>query len=101
MPSTATRACSRRCWTIPNIKIMLNTDYREVRRMVPVTEIIFTGPIDEYFDYCYGKLPYRSLEFKHETVEQEQMLPVAVVNYPNEHDYTRITEFKQLTGAKE
>ena len=84
----------------PNIKIMLNTDYREIREMIPHGELIFTGPVDEYFDYCYGKLPYRSLEFKHETLDEEQVLPVAVVNYPNDHDYTRVTEFKQLTGQE-
>jgi UDP-galactopyranose mutase len=84
----------------PNIKIMLNTDYREIKSMVPCNEIIFTGPVDEYFDYRYGKLPYRSLEFKHETLDTEQHLPVAVVNYPNDHAYTRVTEFKQLTGQK-
>lgn len=84
----------------PNIHVMLNTDYREIRAMVPYKEIIFTGPIDEYFDYRYGKLPYRSLEFKHETLDKDQHLPVAVVNYPNDHDFTRITEFKQLTGQE-
>jgi UDP-galactopyranose mutase len=84
----------------PNIKILLNTDYREIRRMVPCHEIIYTGPIDEYFDFRFGKLPYRSLEFKHETLDKAQHLPVAVVNYPNDHDYTRITEFKQLTGQE-
>src|SRR5207247_650390 len=68
----------------PNIKIMLNVDYREVIGIIPYREMIFTGPIDQFFDYCYGKLPYRSLEFRHETVHQEQMLPVAVVNYPND-----------------
>lgn len=82
----------------PNIKIMLNTDYRDVLGVIPYREMIFTGPVDQYFNYCYGKLPYRSLEFKHETLDQEQALPVAVVNYPQDHDYTRITEFKQLTG---
>lgn len=82
----------------PNIKIMLNTDYRDMLGVVPYREMIFTGPVDQYFNYCYGKLPYRSLEFKHETLDQEQALPVAVVNYPQDHDYTRITEFKQLTG---
>ena len=82
----------------PNIKIMLGTDWREIRNLVPCKEIIFTGPVDEYFDYRFGRLPYRSLEFKHETHDTEQMLPVAVVNYPNDHDYTRVTEFKQLTG---
>ena len=84
----------------PNIKVMLNTDYREVRALIPCREIIFTGPVDEYFDYKYGRLPYRSLEFKHETLDTERHLPVAVVNYPNDHEYTRITEFKQLTGQE-
>jgi UDP-galactopyranose mutase len=84
----------------PNIKIMLNTDYRELARVIPYREMIFTGPIDQYFDYCFGKLPYRSLEFRHETLDQEQALPVAVVNYPNDHDYTRVTEFKHLTGQQ-
>ncbi len=84
----------------PNIKIMLNTDYREIRALVPYRELIFTGPVDEYFDYRFGRLPYRSLEFKHETLDKEQHLPVAVVNYPNDHAYTRITEFKQLTGQQ-
>ncbi len=82
----------------PNIKIMLNTDYREVIRTIPYRELVFTGPVDQYFDYCFGKLPYRSLEFKHETLDKELALPVAVVNYPNNHDYTRVTEFKHLTG---
>jgi UDP-galactopyranose mutase len=82
----------------PNICVMVNTDYREIRHVIPYREMIFTGPVDLYFDYCYGKLPYRSLEFRHETLDEEQALPVAVVNYPNDHDYTRVTEFKQLTG---
>jgi UDP-galactopyranose mutase len=84
----------------PNIKIMVNTDYREIVDLIPYREMIFTGPVDQYFEYCYGKLPYRSLEFRHETVDEEQALPVAVVNYPNDHDYTRVTEFKQLTGQE-
>ena len=55
----------------PNIKVMLNTDYRGDRGRDPATtELIYTGPIDEYFDYRYGKLPYRSLEFRHETLDQ-------------------------------
>ncbi len=81
-----------------NIKIMLNTDYHELIGMIPYKEVVFTGPVDEYFDYCYGKLPYRSLEFKFETLNIPQHQPVAVVNYPNEHPYTRVTEFKYLTG---
>src|SRR3954464_14024733 len=84
----------------PNIKVMLNVDYREIVDVVPYREMIFSGPIDQFFDYRYGKLPYRSLEFRHETLDEEQALPVAVVNYPNDHDYTRVTEFKHLTGQE-
>lgn len=82
----------------PNIKIMLNTDYREIRDLIPVRELIYTGPVDEYFDFEYGKLPYRCLEFKHETHNQEYLQPAAVINYPNDYAYTRVTEFKHLTG---
>jgi UDP-galactopyranose mutase len=84
----------------PNIKIMLNTDYREIEGCIPYRELIYTGPIDEFFDYRYGKLPYRSLEFRHETLDVPVFQPVAVVNYPNEHPFTRITEFKHLTGQE-
>lgn len=84
----------------PNIKIMLNTDYKEIENMIPYGEMIYTGPIDYYFDYCYGKLPYRSLDFKFETIDKEVYQPTGTVNFPNEHPYTRITEFKYLTGQK-
>ena len=84
----------------PRIKIMLNCDYREIVRDIPFREMIYTGPIDEFFDYEYGKLPYRSLEFKHETHDCEQFQNAPVVNYPNEQAYTRITEFKYLTGQE-
>src|SRR5947209_511556 len=84
----------------PNIKIMLNTDYREIEKEISFREMIYTGPIDEFFDYEYGKLPYRSLRFKHETHNKTQYQPEAVINYPNEHAFTRITEFKYLTGQE-
>jgi UDP-galactopyranose mutase len=84
----------------PHIKIMLNTDYREIRCIIPYREMIYTGPIDEFFDFCYGKLPYRSLHFRHEIVDAEWYQEAPVINYPNEHPYTRITEFKYLTGQK-
>lgn len=82
----------------PNITIVLNTCYRDVVRYVPYTRMVYTGPIDEFFDYRFGKLPYRSLQFKHETLDTPQLQPVAVINHPNEHRYTRVTEFKHLTG---
>jgi UDP-galactopyranose mutase len=84
----------------PNIRIMLNTDYSDIKDEVNFRHLIFTGPVDEYFDYCYGQLPYRSLHFEHQTHDCPQYQPAAVVNYPNEHSYTRVTEFKYLTGQK-
>src|SRR5436853_1736375 len=65
-----------------NIKIMLNTDYREIERTIPYKEMIYTGPVDEFFDFKFGKLPYRSLEFKHQTIEKPIYQPAPVVNYP-------------------
>ena len=62
--------------------------------------MIYTGPVDSFFDYRYGKLPYRSLEFKHETHDCGTVSNAPVVNYPNEQAYTRITEFKYLTGQE-
>ncbi len=82
----------------PGITLELGVDYREVAQRVPFREMIYSGPIDEFFQHRFGKLPYRSLEFRHQTIDKQQFQPVAVVNYPNEQAYTRITEFKHLTG---
>ncbi|RYY42509.1 MAG: UDP-galactopyranose mutase [Sphingomonadales bacterium] len=83
----------------PNIDLMLGVDYRDVRDAYPHEHLVFTGPIDEYFGHCYGKLPYRSLQFRHETVDAARFQDVATVNYPHESvPYTRITEYKHLTG---
>ena len=84
----------------PNIKILLNADYREIDKAFPSAHVVFTGPIDEYFGYRFGKLPYRSLEFQFETRNVQVAQPAPVVNYPNENAYTRITEFKYLTGQE-
>jgi UDP-galactopyranose mutase len=84
----------------PNIKVMLNTDYREVEKAIPCPEMVYTGPVDEFFDYCYGKFPYRSLDFKHETHNTEVFQAASFINYPNEHFYTSVTEFKYLTGQE-
>ena len=84
----------------PNIKILLNADYREIEGCVVYDQVVFTGPIDEYFDYRFGRLPYRSLSFMFETLNVPQVQPVAVVNYPNDNLYTRVTEFKHLTGQE-
>jgi UDP-galactopyranose mutase len=84
----------------PNIKVLLNCDYREIKKEIPYREMIYTGPVDSFFDYRYGKLPYRSLEFKHETHNMPVFQSAPVINYPNEHLYTRVTEFKYLTGQE-
>jgi UDP-galactopyranose mutase len=84
----------------PKIKILLQTDYREVRQLIPHRQLIFTGPVDEFFEWKLGRLPYRSLSFKHVTLDCEQFQPVGVVNYPQTEEYTRITEYKHLTGQK-
>jgi UDP-galactopyranose mutase len=84
----------------PNIKVLLNTDYHEIEGSVLYDEVICTGPIDEFFDYCFGRLPYRSLRFQWETLDSERVQPVAVVNYPNDNPYTRVTEFKHVTGQQ-
>ncbi|RST32318.1 UDP-galactopyranose mutase [Sphingomonas ginkgonis] len=83
----------------PLIDKSLGTDFRDVRDEVNAAHIIYTGPIDEYFDWKFGKLPYRSLRFVHSTIDKEEFQPVAVVNYPSpDIPYTRISEYKHLTG---
>jgi len=84
----------------PNIKILLNANYREMLGVIPFADVIFTGPIDEFFDYRFGKLPYRSLEFRFETRNTEVAQEAPVINYPNENAFTRVTEFKYLTGQE-
>ena len=81
-----------------NISVLLNTDFRSIADEVGYRCMIYTGPVDAYFDYRFGVLPYRSLEFRFETHDRPVFQRGAVVNYPNEHAYTRITEFKYLTG---
>src|SRR5215207_1803474 len=84
----------------PNIKVMLNTDYREIEEEITYREMIYTGPVDEFFEYRFGRLPYRSLEFKFETHNTAVAQEGPVINYPNENAYTRVTEFKYLTGQE-
>jgi UDP-galactopyranose mutase len=82
----------------PNITILTGVDYNAARCSIKYRDLVYTGPVDEFFEYRYGTLPYRSLRFQHEHVHTPEFQPVAVVNYPNEQLYTRITEFKHLTG---
>jgi len=87
----------------PLIEKRLGTDFRDLKDQAfeLADHIVYTGPIDEYFDFRFGKLPYRSLRFDHQTLEQEQFQSVAVVNYPCEEvPFTRISEYKHLTGQQ-
>lgn len=84
----------------PNIEVRLNTDYRDARSQVQFDHLIYTGPIDEYYDHCFGHLSYRSLRFEAETLNQEFFQPAMQINYPNDHDFTRIVEIKHATGQK-
>ncbi|WP_274630970.1 UDP-galactopyranose mutase [Arvimicrobium flavum] len=82
-----------------NIRVETGVDHRDLNGEGLAHRTIYTGPIDAYFDHRFGPLPYRSLEFRHETLNREQFQPVAVVNYPSaDVPYTRITEYKHLTG---
>lgn len=80
-----------------NITVVLNTDYKEILNDAAYGRMIFTGPVDEFFDYEFGYLPYRGIDFVFKSFDEDKKLPVAVVNYPNDYDYTRATEFKHLT----
>lgn len=87
----------------PLIEKRLGVDFREIKDRAHeiAGHVIYTGPIDEYFDFCFGRLPYRSLKFDHQTLDQEWHQPVAVVNYPDEAvPYTRVSEYKHLTGQQ-
>ncbi|MCO5250155.1 MAG: UDP-galactopyranose mutase [Candidatus Kapabacteria bacterium] len=83
-----------------NIRILLKTDYKEIIDDIKFDKIIYSGPIDYFFDYSHGELPYRSLNFSLVNFDLEQFQSGAQINYPNNHDYTRITEFKHLTMQK-
>lgn len=82
-----------------NITVIVGTEFADLDRKGLAKHTIFTGPIDEYFDHRFGRLPYRSLEFRHETHDVRRMFPVGVINYPSEDvPFTRVTEYKHLTG---
>ena len=87
----------------PNIKIMLQTDWREIKNMVPCREVIFTGPVDEYFGHRFGRLPYRSLEFRHRNPGRQRRPAVRDHQLPEPRPTapTRVTtEIKWVTGQQ-
>nr|WP_201757242.1 UDP-galactopyranose mutase [Colidextribacter sp. OB.20] len=96
----------------PNIEVLLNTDVRQYLSLeeydiflrgagAPLPcPLIYTGPLDEFFGLCYGRLPYRTLDFQFETLPQDAFQTHGTVNYTVDQDFTRITEFKHLTGQE-
>jgi UDP-galactopyranose mutase len=100
MPARGYTRMFERMLDHPNITLALRADFRDIRNEVNYRRLIYTGPIDAYFEHRFGVLPYRSLDFAFETHDCEAFQPSAVVNYPNEHAYTRVTEFKYLTGQR-
>ncbi len=102
MPAHGYTAMFARILDHPNIEVRVGTEWNDVRDDVEAGHLVFTGPIDEYFDHRLGRLPYRSLEWElrtEPTPDGGRVLPVASINYPSEEvAYTRVTEFRHLTG---
>jgi len=112
LPKNGYHEMFKRMLSSPNIKVLLNTDYKEVIDIDQEAKkiyffgkefqgkLIYTGKIDEFFNFELGELPYRSLRFDFETLNIEYFQEAGVVNYPNDYEFTRITEFKHLTGQR-
>jgi UDP-galactopyranose mutase len=101
MPADGYTAMFGKILENPLIEVRTGVDFRELKDHWQdiADHLIYTGPIDEYFDHRFGKLPYRSLKFDHKTLEQERFQPTGTVNYPSpDVPYTRISEYKHLTG---
>jgi len=100
MPASGYGEMFKKMLDSESIKVKLNYDFLADREAIQFKRLIYTGPIDEFYNRKYGKLPYRSLTFVHEHLPLDQFQVVGTVNYPNEYEFTRITEFKHLTGQK-
>lgn len=82
----------------PNITVALGTDYRDLLNRFSAAQVVYTEPADAYFDYRYGKLRYRSSEFRFEHHDTERFEAAPTIYHPTEHSYTRVSEFTQFTG---
>ncbi|HUQ24818.1 MAG TPA: UDP-galactopyranose mutase [Burkholderiales bacterium] len=101
MPLEGYSELFRRMLDHPNIRVELGVDYFSMREHLTVEHTVYTGPVDAYFEHCFGKLPYRSLHFEHQHLANTtRFQPVGTVNYPNDGPFTRITEFRHLTGQE-
>jgi len=101
MPLHGYTAMFRRMLDHPNITVRTGMDFKEARRRFSFRRLVWTGPVDEYFGFRFGKLPYRSLQFRHETLDREWALPTGTVNHPAEATpFTRVSEYKWMTGQQ-
>lgn len=100
MPRNGYAAMFRNILDHPRICVDLERDYSEISKRGRFKHCVYTGPIDSFFQYQFGRLPYRSLRFEHEHLQQSRFQSVATVNYPNDYSFTRITEFKHITGQQ-
>jgi UDP-galactopyranose mutase len=100
LPVDGYTALFERMLSHPKIRVVLGVDYRALASSITYRRMIYTGPIDEYFDHRCGRLPYRTLRFEPETLDREYYQPAMQVNYPNDYDFTRIVEIKHATGQR-
>jgi len=101
MPAQGYTKMFERMLDHPNITVRLAVDFEEIKEVEKFDHLVYTGPIDTFYGYCFGRLPYRSLSFQHQHFpDTPEFQPVGTVNFPNDHAYTRTTEFKHLTGQK-
>ena len=99
MPAEGYTPLFERLLAHPRIRVETGVDFESIRERVRPRLTIFTGRIDEYFSFRLGPLPYRSIRFEHQHMAAlDRFQPAATVNFPNDNEYTRITEFKQITG---
>ncbi len=82
------------------IKIQLNTEFKDIKNQINCDRLFYTGPIDEYFDYCFGELPYRSEYFDFVTLDKNYFQSNSVINYPNNYEWTRVGEYKYFLDQK-
>jgi UDP-galactopyranose mutase len=98
MPVDGYSATIRRMLSHRNIDVELGADHRELAHSIQFKRLVYTGSMDEFFGYVHGRLPYRSARFEFETIRREQLQDAGQINYPNDHEFTRSMEFKQLYG---
>ena len=100
MPRDGYTEMFKRLLDHPNIDVRTGTTYADIAGDIQYRRMIWTGPVDEFFGFRYGRLPYRSLKFRHVTHATERFQSVGTVNFPNSEEYTRVSEYKHMTGQQ-